>query len=299
MGTQNKKKWLLIDGHNLAFRCFYGVPMMTRLDGTQINAIFGFIRTLMRLEDTYKPDAICVFFDTDGSTVRKELLSTYKANRKKMPTELITQIQQIPALVLSMGYYIDQHTGIEADDLIGNYAKKIAEEDEIAYIASADKDFAQCISNNIFQLLPPISGSKSSNWRLLDAEGVFEKYGLRVEQIIDYLSLIGDSADNIKGVPGVGPKTATKWLSSLQSIENIYDNLGEIHPKRFQNILLENKETVYRNKRLIKLQEYTDLKLPIAECKPNLDEFERQLKELELYSILRELKNKNQKTLFE
>ncbi len=298
MNIQNKKKWILVDGHNLAFRCFYGVPTMTRSDGLHVNAIYGFIRTLMKLESYYSPDAICVFFDTDGSATRKQILSSYKANRKKTPIELIEQLKRLPPLIISMGYYVDQHSGIEADDLIGMYAKKISAAGELAFIASADKDFAQCISENIFQLLPPNSQSKSSNWKILDPSGVVEKYGLQVEQIIDYLSLIGDSADNIGGIPGVGPKTATKWLSELQSIDKIYDHLEKIRPDRFQKILLEYKENVYRNKRLITLQEYGDFKLPIAEYRPNIIELEKQLEELELYSILREIRKKGQQTLF-
>lgn len=298
MDIQNKKKWILVDGHNLAFRCFYGVPKMTRKDGMPINAIYGFIRTLMKFESTYQPDAICVFFDTDGSKERKGILSTYKANRKKMPAELIDQIKRIPAIILSMGYYINQHNGIEADDLIGTYAKKIDKEDEIAYIASADKDFAQCISNNIFQLLPPTGKSKSSNWKILDSTGVIEKYGVRADQIVDYLSLIGDSADNIDGVPGVGHKIASKWLSEFQSINKIYNMIEKILPTRFKNILIEKKDTVYRNKRLITLQEYSNDQLPLAEHNPDLDELQKQLQELELFSILRAIKEKNQCLLF-
>ncbi|MDE6432555.1 MAG: 5'-3' exonuclease [Opitutales bacterium] len=298
MNTQNKKKWILVDGHNLAFRCFYGVPDMTRSDGLHVNAIYGFIRTLMKLNSTYTPDAICVFFDTDGSKVRKHELSTYKANRKKMPVELVEQIQILPSLVISMGYYVDQHSGIEADDLIGMYAKKIANEDEIAYIASADKDFAQCISKNVFQLLPPVSKSKTSNWKLLDHNGVIEKYGLRPDQMVDYLALIGDSADNIDGIPGVGPKTATKWLKELGTIESIYDNITKISPIRFQDILLANKELVYRNQRLITLQEYNDFNLPSAEHKPDMLAFEKQLQEIGLFSIAREIRKENQRELF-
>ena len=271
---------------------------MTRHDGLHVNAIHGFVQTLMRLDANYSPDAVCIFFDTDGSEARKHELSTYKANRKKMPTELIEQIHLLPELIISMGYYIDQHSGVEADDLIGTYADKIAAADEIAYIASADKDFTQCISKNIFQLLPPNAKSKSPSWRLLDFDGVVEKYGLRPDQMVDYLSLIGDSADNIVGVPGVGPKTATKWLSELQSVESIYENLEKIAPSRFQGILLANKEIVHRNQRLITLQKYDDFKLPYAERKPDLDTFEKQLEELGLFSILRTLRKQNQQTLF-
>ncbi|MDR2435880.1 MAG: 5'-3' exonuclease, partial [Puniceicoccales bacterium] len=297
MSAERKKKWILVDGHNLAFRCFYGIPTMARADGLHTNAIFGYIRALMRLESHHKPDAICVFFDTDGSAVRREVLSTYKANRKKMPNELATQLDWMKKASLALGHYVEASSGIEADDLIGSFARKIAENGELAYIASSDKDFVQCLSESIFQLLPPTSADRSSEWRLLDKSGVYAKFGVRQHQIIDYLSLTGDSADNIDGLPGVGPKTAAKWLSHFDSIESIYDNLSEIHPERFQKILLEGREMLLRNRRLIRLQDIADFKLPCAEIRPDFREIENLLGELELHSILRDLRAANQQTL--
>ncbi|MDR0680199.1 MAG: hypothetical protein LBF42_04210 [Puniceicoccales bacterium] len=296
--TDTKKKWVLVDGHNLAFRCFYGVPTMTRSDGLQTNAIFGYIRTLMRLELHHAPNAICVFFDRGGSALRKQILSTYKANRKKMPEELIGQLSWMAKASLALGYYVEANSDIEADDLIGSYAKKISENGELAYIASSDKDFAQCISKNIFQLLPPTNTSKSSDWQLLDEAGVYEKFGVQNRQIVDYLSLIGDAVDNIDGLPGVGQKTASKWLSCFDSIEAIYDNITKIQPERFQKILLESKEILSRNRRLITLQDITDFQLPYAEIRPNSQEVEEILGELELHSILRDYRANNQRTLF-
>jgi DNA polymerase-1 len=297
MSIERKKRWILVDGHNLAFRCFYGIPTMMRADGLHTNAVFGYIKTLMRLENHHRPDAICVFFDTNGSAVRKEILSTYKANRKKMPDELAIQLDWMKKASLALGHYVEASSGIEADDLIGSFAKKIAENGELAYIASSDKDFAQCLSENVFQLLPPISTDRSSHWRLLDKSGVYAKFGVQNYQIVDYLSLIGDGADNIDGLLGVGPKTAAKWLSHFDSIENIYDNLFQIRPERFQKVLLESKEILSRNRRLIRLQNIIDFKLPFTEIRPNLQEIENLLSELELYSILREFRSANQQTL--
>jgi DNA polymerase-1 len=298
MDTERMKKWILVDGCNLAFRCFYGVPTMTRRDGMHTNAIFGYVRTLMRLEISYEPDAICVFFDTGGSSMRREILSTYKANRKKMPDELVPQFDWMKRIAVALGYYVEMSGGFEADDLINSFAKKIAEHGELAYIASADKDFAQCVSGNIFQLLPPNSAKKSAKWQLLDGSGVLAKFGVFTAQIIDYLSLMGDAADNIKGLPGVGPKTAAKWLSSFGSIRNIYENIGEIKPERFQRTLLDGTEILSRNQHLIKLQDIADFQLPYAEMRPNVQDVEILLDELELHSILREFRSKNQRTLF-
>jgi DNA polymerase-1 len=270
---------------------------MTRTDGFHTNAIFGYIRTLMRLESHHEPNAICAFFDADGSAVRREILSTYKANRKKMPSELAAQLDWMKKASLAFGHYVEASSGIEADDLIGSFARKIAENGELAYIASSDKDFAKCLSESIFQLLPPTSADRSSDWRLLDKSGVYAKFGVRQHQIVDYLSLTGDSADNIDGLPGVGPKTAAKWLSHFDSIEGIYDNLSEVQPERFQKILLEGREILLRNRRLIKLQDITDFKLPYAEIRPNFQEIENLLDELELHSILRDFRIANQQTL--
>ncbi|MDR1255577.1 MAG: hypothetical protein LBJ94_01440 [Puniceicoccales bacterium] len=296
--TNTKKKWILVDGHNLAFRCFYGVPTMTRSDGLHTNAIFGYVRTLMRLESCHAPDAICVFFDTGGSAVRKEILSTYKANRKKMPDELAAQLDWMAKLALALGYYVEASSGIEADDLIGSCARKISANNECAYIASSDKDFAQCISENIFQLLPPAGAGKPSDWQLLDEAGVYEKFGVQNHQIVDYLSLVGDGADNIDGLAGVGPKTAVKWLSRFGSIENIYGNVAKIQPERFQKILLENREILLRNQRLIKLQDIANFSLPCAEIRPNSSEVEGLLGALEFHSILRDFRANSQRTLF-
>jgi DNA polymerase-1 len=295
---RKKKKWILVDGHNLAFRCFYGVPAMTRSDGFQTNAIFGYARTLMRLEDKYSPDAVCVFFDTDGSAMRKNILSTYKSNRKKMPDELVGQLDWMKKLALAFGYYVEANVGIEADDLIGSFAKKIADNGELAYIASADKDFAQCVSGNVFQLLPPTSAGKSSSWQLLDENGIIAKFGVQSCQIIDYLSLIGDAADNIGGLTGVGPKTAAKWLSEFGSIEGIYSNIQAIRPDRFRKTLLDSREILLRNRRLIALQEIANFQLPYAEIRCFQRDAEDLLNELELHSILREFRAKKQKTLF-
>jgi DNA polymerase-1 len=271
---------------------------MTRSDGLHTNAIFGYTRTLMRLESEYKPDAICVFFDTDGSAMRKDILSTYKSNRKKMPDELATQLDWLKKLALAFGYYVEANAGIEADDLIGSFARKVAASGELAYIASADKDFAQCISGNVFQLLPPARASKSSNWQLLDEAGVRAKFGVKSCQIVDYLSLVGDVADNIDGLPGVGPKMAAKWLSKFGSIGEIYDNLSAIKPDRFQKILLENREILRRNRRLVTLQDVANFQLPCAEIRRNQQDTEDLLGELELHSILREFRSREQRTLF-
>lgn len=288
--SNSQKKWLLIDGFNLIFRCFFGVPMLIRKDGMPTNVLHGFMRSIFKLEDTLKPDAVCVFFDSGGSKERTNILSDYKANRPETPKELKTQIPFVKLLSVALGYYTQELAGVEADDLLVSLANKISTAGEIAYIFSADKDFAQCVNENIFQVLPPKGEDKSL--KILDKYGIFEKFDVYPEQIVDYLSMIGDSADNIKGINGVGPKTATKWLKEFGSIENILQNISRIQPARFQSKIIDAQEILKRNKLLIALNRNMEYNLPEAKINRAPDELFKLLSDLEMNSLLKEAKKR-------
>jgi DNA polymerase I len=251
-------KWFLIDGFNLAFRSFYAIPELTRPDGFPTNAIHGWIYALWRLQDTYKPDNIVIFYDCGGSARRKAIQPLYKANRHKMPELLEHQLPVIKELSLAMGFGAMEKEGVEADDLIGNYAYQIAQQGETAYMVSADKDLAQNIGQGIFQLLPPSTTNRKSGWRILDEAGVKRTFGIKPAQIPEYLAIIGDISDNIAGIQGVGPKTASKWLNQYGTLENIITNCGCLKPTRFQSIIHQNADKLRTNLQITTLEKSND-----------------------------------------
>lgn len=277
-------KWLLIDGFNLIFRSFYGLPLLYRADGLPTNAILGWVRTFSTLTSSLMPTHVAVFFDSGAPTHRTEIYPEYKANRKETPKELTAQIDWIKKLTDTMGCATFCQTGVEADDLIASFALQRMETGDSVCIVSSDKDLAQIIQEGICQLLPPPTANPRLGWRRLDAAGVLEKFGVRPDQIVDYLSLLGDASDNILGVPGVGPKTAVNWLQEYGTVDEIIKKANYLDPKRFQKVIPEFAEQLKLNKELITLK--TDL-----ECKAEHDdqgqpdEFRKLLEELEMKSI--------------
>ncbi len=240
-------KWLLVDGYNLAFRSFYGMPDLIRSDGFPTNAIHGWMRTLWRLIDDERPDQMVVFFDLGGDERREALQPEYKAHRDECPESLSVQIPYIKALTLAMGCGGVEKKGVEADDLIGVNARDLAKNGDEVFIVSADKDLAQCVADGVTQLLPPPTANPKLGWRRLDAEGVKKKFGVRPDQIPDYLALIGDTSDNIQGLQGVGPKTAAKWLNAYGNLERVIENCGKLNPQRFQNQVYEKADDLRCN----------------------------------------------------
>ena len=248
------KKILLIDGFNLTFRAFFGMPELTRQDGFHTNALHGWLRTIWKLEDTENPCAIAAFFDTGGSEKREALLESYKDNRSETPSELRAQIPIIKQMTALMGISTHECKGVEADDLIASAVENLREKTENILIISSDKDLAQLVGPGIGQLLPPPTARPSLGWRMLDPDGVENKFGVRPEQIAEYLALIGDTSDNIPGLKGVGPKTASAWLKKYKNIQGIFDNSGRLQPKRFQGIVYESMEFLRRNLELTLLE---------------------------------------------
>ncbi len=246
-------KYLLVDGFNMAFRAFYAVHELTRSDGFPTNALYGWVRSMWKLVDDQKPDETIVFFDLGGAQAKLELLPEYKANRGETPEDFEKQVPIIKDLTRAMGYGIYEKHGVESDDLLAAYANRICSQDSNAYvmIVSADKDFAQSVNERIHMLLPPPTANPRLGWRLLDPEGVEQKFGVKTTQIADYLSLIGDTSDNLPGIPGVGPKTASKWLNEYEDIEGISENSGNLKPVRFQEIVPTMRDRLAVNRKVI------------------------------------------------
>lgn len=246
-------KCVLVDGYNMVFRAFYGMPDLTRTDGFPTGAMHGWVRTLWWIEDNLKPDHLVVFFDLGGAARQEALSADYKAQRAETPEALLAQIPLVKEWTRAMGYRGIEKHGVEADDLIAAYARNLDVEGNEVIIVSADKDLGQLITARVHQLLPPPTANPRLGWRRLDPFGLEEKLGLPPRQVPDYLALIGDTVDNIPGLPGVGPKTAVKWLRQFPTIEEIIAHCGEITPKRFQTIVHSMQDDLRRNLKMTRL----------------------------------------------
>jgi len=248
-------KIALVDGFNLAFRAYYGMPELTRADGFPTGALHGWVRTLWWIEDNVSPDSLLVFFDLGGADRQLALREDYKANRTEAPEDLEKQIPVIKEWTRAASYLGVEKEGIEADDLIAAYSRKYDTGENDVLIISADKDLAQLVTERIHQYVPPPTANPRLGWRELDPDSVRGKFGVRPDQIADYLALIGDTSDNIPGLRGVGPKTAAKWLNQYGTIEEIIGHSGELNPRRFQTLVYSEAENLRRNLEMTRLDD--------------------------------------------
>lgn len=220
---------VLVDGSSYLYRAFHALPKLTNSEGHNTGAMRGVISMLRKLVDSKKPDYFVVVFDPRGPTMRDEWFPEYKANRPSMPEELAEQIEPLFEMIQAHGYPLLQLPGVEADDVLGTLAVKAAAEGVDVLISTGDKDLAQLVDDRV-TLINTMDDS------VMDREGVVNKFGVGPEQIIDYLTLIGDSVDNIPGVPKVGPKTAVKWLSQFGSLDAIVEHADAIKGKVGENL---------------------------------------------------------------
>ncbi|HVU17447.1 MAG TPA: 5'-3' exonuclease H3TH domain-containing protein [Candidatus Didemnitutus sp.] len=278
-------KWLLVDGFNMAFRAFHGMPELTRADGFPTGALHGWVKTLWRLQDQFSPDGMLVFFDLGGAQDRLAIHPEYKANRKETPEALERQIPVLKDITRAMGLVGIELDGVESDDLLASQARLLANAGHEVLIVSADKDFAQCVDDRIKILLPPPTANPKLGWRLLDAGGVMEKFGVVPTQIAEYLALIGDTSDNIPGVDGVGPKTAAKWFAEFRTLEAIIANAGQLKPERFRTAVADKAADLRRNLQLTLLSEKSPLVM-IEPGKPDVDRLCSLLESMEMKSTL-------------
>jgi len=284
-------KFLLIDGFNLAYRCFFAVPELSRADGFPTNALHGWVKSIWRLGDQEKPDAILVFFDLGGAQDRLALHPEYKANRPEMPEPLERQIEPLKALTRAMGLVGVEEEGVESDDLLASQAMALAGAGHEVLIVSSDKDFAQIVGDRIQILLPPPTANPKLGWRRMDAAGVAEKFGVPPARIADYLALVGDTSDNIPGVSGVGPKTASKWLAEFGSLEGVISRSGELQPERFRELVAANAGRLRLNLKLTTLNLALP-SVPASKTQVNAAEVVRLLEEMEMRSALAEARDR-------
>ena len=225
----SEKPLLLVDGSSYLFRAFHALPDLRTLDGFPTGAVRGVIGMLKKLQNDFEGSPVAVVFDSKGKTFRDDLYPEYKANRTKMADDLRLQIEPIFEIVRAMGLPLIIEPGVEADDVIGTLAQQATATSRPAVISTGDKDMAQLVS-------PFVTIVDTMNDRTLDRTGVEEKFGVPPELIIDYLALMGDSIDNIPGVPKVGPKTAAKWLKEWGSLDEVMANAEAIKGKVGENL---------------------------------------------------------------
>jgi len=245
-----EQKFLIVDAHAYAYRSFFAIRQLSSPSGEPTNAIYGFIKTLAKMQAGVQPAHLLAVWDGGLAAERVAALPEYKVNRPPMPDALDKQIDGIMQYLDAAGIASFCQEGIEADDWIATVARHAAEAGAAVIIASSDKDFLQLVSPRV-RLLNPNDKSEV----LWEAAQVREKSGVAPAQIVDWLSLIGDTVDNIAGVPGVGPKTAADLLQQFQSVDGLYANLDQVRSEKLRASLQASEDIVRRNQALIRLKD--------------------------------------------
>jgi len=282
----------LFDGSAFLYRSFFALPPLSTSSGFPTGAIYGFLRSILTVLKTEKPNYMAIAFDLPAPTQRKLAYSEYKSKRPPTPDPLKVQIPVIKELINLLGIKLLEVPSYEADDLIAYLTQKAKKEGFKVKIYSPDKDVLQLVEGNQVVVINPISKE------VFDENKVIEKFGVPPQKLADYLALVGDKTDNIEGVKGVGPKTAINLLNTFGSVENIlarWDEFKKLFPQAEKNSL----ELSYW---LVKLKPPEDLNIDIGELKrkePNLSLLRKKLEELEMKSIIKDLdKIFAQKSLF-
>ena len=225
----SKEKLLLVDGSSYLYRAFHALPDLRSSDGRPTGAIYGVLNMLQKLIKSERPDYLSVIFDTPAKTFRHDIFPDYKANRQKTPEDLIAQIEPLHQLIINLGLPLIAVDGVEADDVIGTLALEAEKKGIKTLIATGDKDMAQLVTENIHLI------DTMKDLRMGPAE-VKEKFGIQPDRFIDYLTLAGDTSDNIPGVEKVGPKTAIKWINEYGSLDGVIQNADQIKGKIGENL---------------------------------------------------------------
>ena len=252
-GYNMEGKLVLIDGHSIMHRAFYGVPDLSNSEGLHTNAIYGFLNILLKFIDEEKPNYLAVAFDLHAPTFRHKIFDAYKGTRKPMPEELREQIPVIKEVLKSMGILVMEQEGYEADDILGTMAKRAAGEGLSVSLVSGDRDLLQITDERILIRIPKTKGGRTEV-EDYDLARLKEEYHVDPQQFIELKALMGDSSDNIPGVPKVGEKTAISLMETYGSIENIYANLENISKNAIRESLRENRNLCDLSKTLATIE---------------------------------------------
>ncbi len=286
-----KGKFVIIDALALAYKGYFAFinrPLMTS-KGEPTSAVFGFLTQLLKIIEDTRPDYLAAAFDSKEKTFRHERYELYKSSRAAMPEDMIPQIKRIREVVEAFDIPVYIEPGFEADDLIGTALQKAEKLGKDCYAVTPDKDFVQLITENIKVIKP---GKSADDILIMDNAKVLKDYGFRPDQMIDYLALIGDSSDDIPGVAGIGPKTATPLLREFGSIEAIYENLDKIDKKGTKNKLEAGKENAFLSKELATIKLDVPFKFNLEDTKfekPDINKLLKLFEELEFKNLINRL----------
>lgn len=281
------EKIVLIDGHSILNRAFYGIPDLTNSQGLHTNAVYGFLNIMLKILEEEKPDYLTVAFDVKEPTFRHKMYSEYKGTRKPMPEELRQQVPVIQDVLRAMKVPVIMQGGYEADDILGTIATTAEAEGKEVSLVSGDRDLLQLASDKILVRIPKTkkSGTEIEDYHTAE---VVEKYGITPKQVIDMKGLMGDTADNIPGVPGVGEKTAGKILAAFPTLEEAYENIEQVEPKRARELLRANKELAFLSKELATIKTDCPIAFSFEEARYEdlfTEEAFEWIKKLELKSL--------------
>lgn len=260
------EKLVLIDGHSILNRAFFGIPDLTNSEGLHTNAVYGFLNIMFKILEEEQPDYLTVAFDVHQPTFRHEMYAEYKGTRKPMASELKEQVPLMKEMLKAMGVTVIEKGGYEADDLLGTIAKKSEAEGVEVSVVSGDRDLLQLASEHIKIRIPKTkrTGTEIEDYNEKDVQ---EKYQVTPTQFIDVKALMGDTADNIPGVPGIGEKTATAIIVLYGSIENAYAHVEEIRPPRASNNLKEHYDMAQMSKTLATIDTHADIEYELQNAK--------------------------------
>lgn len=250
------KNVLLVDGNAVLYRAYYAVRFEPMYGGTLVNAVYGFASTMHSCLEAFAPEYVYVAFDTKEKTFRHDLLESYKAQRVKAPDDFYAQIPLVDRFLEAGGFPVLRCPGFEADDIIGTLAVQAANQGHQAIIVSGDMDFTQIVNEHV--RIARLGKNMGPEY-LMGAKEVEEKYGVRPEQMADYKALCGDSSDNYKGVPGIGPKKAEELLKAYETIEGILEHMDDL-PKSVRAKLEAADGDLPQNRTLARI--HTDVPLP-------------------------------------
>ena len=276
------KKLFLIDGSALAYRSYFAFQRNPLINskGENTGAVFAFLNSLLKIIDEQQPDYLAAVFDTPEPTFRHKLYPEYKATRQKMPDEMREQLPRIKQVLDVLNVPVVEMPGLEADDVMGALAKQASSLGMETFLVTGDKDFMQLVSPTIKIYNPKRAGEEIE---ILDREGVIKKIGLPPEKVIDYMSLTGDSSDNVPGVSGIGPKTALEILNQFENLDEIYQNLVKVERDSTRNKLAANKENAFLSRQLVTLS--TEVAIPNT-----IDDFSRKESDhAQAFSLIKEL----------
>ncbi|WP_461206299.1 DNA polymerase I [Clostridium sp. DL1XJH146] len=259
-----KERLLILDGHSLMYRAFYGLPQFTNKEGLHTNAIYGFINMLYKIKDELEPDYIVTAFDRKAPTFRQKEYGEYKAHRETMPVELREQFPIMREILQKLAINIFEIDGFEADDLIGTLAQHAEKANIEVFIVTGDRDALQLATDNVKVV---INKKGMTEKTIYDKDRMIEEYGVTPTEFIDCKGLMGDKSDNIPGVPGIGEKTAFKLIKEYGSVENVLDNIDNIKGKKIKENLIDFAEQAILSKRLATIVTDVPIEINLEEIK--------------------------------